>query len=101
MHLCKGKNYLFFKHKIKYMITLSRKLQFWSSDVGKKTFRCFQHFSELIKESEKDLPDTISSDFENHLSSLTEYLHEYFPNLHSKKIVVHRIFLGLQKCQWS
>ena len=66
------------------IISLSRKLQFWSSDVGKKTFRCFQHFSDLIEDSGEDLPDKIFGDIENHLSSLIESLHEYFPKLHSK-----------------
>ena len=83
------------------MISLLEKLQLWLSDVGKKTFGCFQHVSELIIKYREDLPDTISGDNENHLSSLTESLREYFPNLRSKKISGYRIHLRLQKCQWS
>ena len=66
------------------MTSLLRKLQFWSSVVGKKTFTCFTYLSELIEEYGENLPDTIASGIEDHLSSLTESVQEYFPNLHSK-----------------
>ena len=66
------------------MTSLLRKLQFWSSVAGKKTFTCFTHLSELIEEFGENLPDTIASEIEDHLSSLTESVQEYFPNLHSK-----------------
>ena len=66
------------------MISFLRKLHFWSTEVGKKSFRCFLHGSEIIKESSKDLPDMISNDIEKHINSLTELLTEYFPNLQRK-----------------
>ena len=66
------------------MTSLLRKLQFWSSVVGKKTFTCFTHLSELIEKFGENLPDTIASEIEDHLSSLTESVQEYFPNLRSK-----------------
>ena len=66
------------------IISVSRKLQFWSSKVRKKTFRCFPHLSELIEESGKHFPDMIANDIEKHVKRLIKPLTEYFANLQSK-----------------
>ena len=64
-------------------MSVSQKLQFWLSEVRKKTFRCFLHLSELIEESGEHLPDMIVNDIKKHVSSFIESLTE-FPNLQSK-----------------
>ena len=66
------------------MISLSRKLQYWTSDVEHHNFDCFPLLTEFLQEFEMDLDTETFNDIKGHLNNLSESLIEYFPNLKNK-----------------
>ena len=66
------------------MISLSRKLQYWTSEVEHHNFDCFPLLTEFLQELEVDLDTETFNDMKGHLNNLSESLIEYFPNLTNK-----------------
>jgi len=59
------------------MLSFSWKLRFWSSDVQKKTFRCFP-LSEFMEEYGENLPNMIASDIQRHLDWIVNWVRSQF-----------------------
>ena len=66
------------------MISLSSKLQYWTSEEEHHNFDCFPLLSEFLLEFEVDLDTETFNDIKGQLNNLSEFLIEYFPNLKNK-----------------
>lgn len=67
------------------MISLSRKLQYWISQVEDGNFDCFPRLTKFLQESEIELDAETLDEINNHLNCLSTSLTEYFPNLECKE----------------
>ena len=76
-----GKKQTFFELKI---TCLSRKLQYWTSQVEHHHFNCLPLLTEFLQEFEVDLETKTFNNIKGRLNNLSEYLIEYFPNLKNK-----------------
>ena len=66
------------------IISLTHKLQYWSSEVENHKFDCFLLLTEFLQEFEVDFDTETVNDIRRHLNSLSESLIEYFPSLKNK-----------------
>ena len=67
------------------MISFSRKLQYWTSEVKHNDFACFPIITEFLQESETELDAETINDIKDKLAGLSQYLTMYFSNLEYKE----------------
>ena len=63
------------------MISFSRKLQCWTSEVEHSDLECFPILTEFLQESKTELSAEAISDDKDHRAGLSGYLTMYFSNL--------------------
>uniref|UniRef100_K7FH88 BED-type domain-containing protein n=1 Tax=Pelodiscus sinensis TaxID=13735 RepID=K7FH88_PELSI len=77
--LLQGKNVNLFNAKDK-ILSLSRKLQFWISSVGRNDLDCLPTLNDFLEENGYKLDEDIRSDIADHLRDLYTII-KYFPNI--------------------
>uniref|UniRef100_K7EXZ3 HAT C-terminal dimerisation domain-containing protein n=1 Tax=Pelodiscus sinensis TaxID=13735 RepID=K7EXZ3_PELSI len=75
-----GKNVNIFNAKDK-ILSLSRKLQFWISSVGRNDLDCLPTLNDFLEENGYKLDEDIRSDIADHLRDLYTNIIKYFPNI--------------------
>uniref|UniRef100_K7GDR9 DUF4371 domain-containing protein n=1 Tax=Pelodiscus sinensis TaxID=13735 RepID=K7GDR9_PELSI len=75
-----GKNVNIFNAKDK-ILSLSRKLQFWISSVGRNDLDCLPMLNDFLEENGYKLDEDIRSDIADHLRDLYTNIIKYFPNI--------------------
>uniref|UniRef100_K7G4R7 DUF4371 domain-containing protein n=1 Tax=Pelodiscus sinensis TaxID=13735 RepID=K7G4R7_PELSI len=75
-----GKNVNIFNAKDK-ILSLSRKLQFWISSVGRNDLDCLPTLNDFLEENGYKLDEDIRSDNADHLRDLYTNIIKYFPNI--------------------
>uniref|UniRef100_K7FVN9 HAT C-terminal dimerisation domain-containing protein n=1 Tax=Pelodiscus sinensis TaxID=13735 RepID=K7FVN9_PELSI len=67
--------------KRKTILSLSRKLQFWISSVGRNDLDCLPTLNDFLGENGYKLDEDIRSDIADHLRDLYTNIIKYFPNI--------------------
>uniref|UniRef100_K7G7S0 HAT C-terminal dimerisation domain-containing protein n=1 Tax=Pelodiscus sinensis TaxID=13735 RepID=K7G7S0_PELSI len=75
-----GKNVNIFNAKDK-ILSLSRKLQFWISSVGRNYLDCLPTLNDFLEENRYKLDEDSRSDMADHLRNVYMNIIKYFPNI--------------------